>query len=170
MARSRANPRASTRTSTCERGAHLVSLMCAILVLAGCGEPDGEVAYDLAALVAEARVISELERLDFGTADTRSYLDEGWSRDESAADGTSFVWSTGESSSLRLFFSEQRDVQLNFRCWRFQYPEAPPQQVTVEVNGATIATVALAGGPTEYRVHVPASVVESGNNRVSFRY
>ena len=32
--------------------------MCAILVLAGCGEPDGEVAYDLAALVAEARVIS----------------------------------------------------------------------------------------------------------------
>ena len=77
--------------------------MCAILVLAGCGEPDGEVAYDLAALVAEARVISELERLDFGTADTRSYLDEGWSRDESAADGTSFVWSTGESSSLRLF-------------------------------------------------------------------
>ena len=144
--------------------------MCAILVLAGCGEPDGEVAYDLAALVAEARVISELERLDFGTADTRSYLDEGWSRDESAADGTSFVWSTGESSSLRLFFSEQRDVQLNFRCWRFQYPEAPPQQVTVEVNGATIATVALAGGPAEYRVHVPASVVESGNNRVSFRY
>ena len=38
------------------------------------------------------------------------------------------------------------------------------------MNGATIATVALAGGPAEYRVHVPASVVESGNNRVSFRY
>ena len=107
--------------------------MCAVLVQAVCGETDEDVAYDLATLLTEARVISELRRLDFGVADTRSYLDEGWSRDESAADGTSFVWSTGESSSLRLFLAQRRDVQLSFRCWTFQYPEAPPQQVTVEV-------------------------------------
>ena len=144
--------------------------MCAVLVQAGCGETDEDVAYDLATLVTEARVISELRRLDFGVADTRSYLDEGWSRDESAADGTSFVWSTGESSSLRLFLAERRDVLLSFRCWTFQYFEAPPQQVTVEVNGATIATVALPAGPAEYRVRVPASAVEPGSNRVSFRY
>jgi len=97
--------------------------MCAVLVHAGCGETDEDVAYDLAALVTEARVISERSRLDFGVADTRSYLDEGWSRDESAADGTSFVWSTGESSSLRLFLAQRRDVQLSFRAGRFSTPK-----------------------------------------------
>ena len=121
-------------------------------------------------LVSGALVSSETALLDFGVRDSRSYLLSGWSGDETATDGTSFVWATGASSRLRLFIAEPRPLALSFRAWPFRFLGAPPQRLALELNGAPVAEVALLDSPSEYRVPLPVELQREGDNTLDITY
>ena len=127
-----------------------------LLLSTGCA-PSRTATQDLVELSRRALVEGETALLDFGERDSRPHLVSGWSEDETATDGTSFVWATGASSSLRFFIAEPRPLQLSFRSWPFRFPGAPPQRLKLELNGAPLAELTLLDSPSEYRVPLLAS-------------
>jgi arylsulfatase A-like enzyme len=147
----------------------LLVVFLALPLSSGCGS-SAVSNRDLVELAAGALVSSETALLDFGARDSRPHLVAGWSEDETATDGTSFVWATGASSRLRLFIAEPRPLELSFRSWPFRFPGAPPQRLTLELNGAPLAELTLEDPPAEYRLPLPASVQIEGDNVLEVVY
>jgi arylsulfatase A-like enzyme len=121
-------------------------------------------------LLPQAKVTTETQFLDFGNAEARFRLVSGWSADETATDGMSFVWAVGPSSTVSLFVAEPRPLQLVFRCWPFHYAGAPPQRFELSVNGNDIGRIDLGTSPSEYRMSIPVHFQVSGENTVEIRY
>lgn len=144
-------------------------LTIALALSFGCA-PSRTTRQDLAELASGARVLSETAVLDFGARDVRPGLVSGWSGDETATDGTSFVWATGASSRLRLFVAEPRPLELSFRAWPFRFPGAPPQRLTLVLNGAPLSELTLGDSPAEYRLALPASLQIEGDNVLDVVY
>ncbi len=140
------------------------------VILAGCGSQDAHIAYDLVEHLPSAVVIRESPLLDFGSGSSRALLYAGWSRDEVAADGTTFVWGVGEGSSLNFFLAEPRDLALTFRCWPFSYPGAPSQTLTLWINGHDVGGLELGATALEYRIEVHAADLISGTNQLEIAY
>ncbi len=144
-------------------------LVVALAVSGGCRPGSGS-KRDLVELAAGSLVSSETALLDFGTRDSRPHLVSGWSQEETATDGTSFVWATGASSRLRLFIAEPRPLELSFRSWPFRFPGAPTQRLTLALNGAPLAELTLLDSPAEYRLSLPASLQTEGDNVLEVVY
>lgn len=146
------------------RGAVLA--LCLVAACARPPKPPLETVHDLVALFPVAEVRSEIGGLDFGTREARAALVSGWSRNETGADGVSFVWSLGEASAVEFFLASPRDLQVAIRCAPFMVPQA----MRVEVNGRSLGRVEMAAGLREYVIAVPRAVVTAGTNRLTFRY
>jgi len=125
------------------RRAAAVLFLCAL----ACSRPKVplETVHDLVALFPVAEVRSEVGGLDFGTHDARPALVSGWSRNETAADGMSYVWSQGEASVVEFFLAAARDLQVAIRC----APLSVPQSMQVEINGRALGRVVMAPGMRE---------------------
>ena len=150
------------------RGSWLSCLLLLVLST-GCRD-ERRVTHDFVALVPEALVSQETSLIDFGLEAVRDRLVAGFSADETAGDGTSFSWSEGESSVLRLFVGVPRTLSVTFRCWPFRFQGAPPQTLTLDVNGVEIQTLELAPEPGEYRVTLPEQFLVPGDNSLRLRY
>ncbi len=146
------------------RRAAAVLFLCVL----ACSRPKAplETVHDLVALFPVAEVRSEVGGLDFGTRDARPALVSGWSRNETAADGMSYVWSQGEASTVEFFLVAARDLQVAIRC----APLSMPQSMRVEINGRALSRVVMAPGMREYVIALPRTAVTAGTNRLAFRY
>jgi arylsulfatase A-like enzyme len=127
-----------------------------------------QVTYDFVERFPRADVETGL--IDLGTPEARGHLIEGWSYDEQGPGGLSFVWGTGDRSSLRVFVTQPRPLVLALRGWSLPFEGVPPQRVAVRVNEIPADAVDVAPEPAEYRVAVPAGSWVFGENRIELHY
>ena len=128
------------------------------------------VLLDLAAARDGAALHTETSRLDFGAPAARFHVLEGWSRDETGADGTTFVWGLGPASTLRLDLLGRRPLELSLRGWPFSPAGAEPQTVELIFNGRSLAHWTLEPRAATYRASIPEEAVKVGDNEVELRY
>lgn len=126
------------------------------------------VRHNLVAMFAGAEALVETHRVDFGTRDSSPFLLSGWSFDEVAGDGSTFVWSLGAASEVGFYIVERRPIDLEMRAWPLIAPGLPEQRVTVAVNGETISAIALGIEPGSYRLAIPSSRLQPGWNSLRF--
>lgn len=62
------------------------------------------------------------------------------------------------------------DRLVRFRAWPFSWEGAPPQSVTLSVNGARVATLSLPGGAAVQGVVTPAAAWRDGENALAFEF
>ncbi|HEV2853690.1 MAG TPA: sulfatase [Thermoanaerobaculia bacterium] len=143
-----------------------------LLCLLACGK-DGkprvplETVHDLTAGVDIAEIDREPGLVDLGTPGARPWLREGWGQDE-ADGGRTFVWSDGPESRLELFLAAARDVPLTLRGLPYPAPGAPPQEVSLVLNGDVVGR--FVPGREDGRVVLPAGSLRAGANQLVFRY
>lgn len=135
-------------------------------LLAGC-ESENTPLYDFAVNLSQGELQYERGLVDFGTAAARKHLSSGWFIDEEA-DGETFVWSEGQSSTLEFFLARPRPLSISFRCAWFGPGEH--QEMTVYLNGQHVALVTLQPGWQDYRLSLPANGLQAGSNRLQFDY
>jgi arylsulfatase A-like enzyme len=143
------------------------------LFLAACSpaaQAPRQVVHDLVALFPAAEARREVGGIDFGSFEARVHLVSGWSRNERAEDGTSYVWSQGEVSVVEFFLSASRDLQAAIRCAPLLSPDGVQQALRPELNGHALAKVALAPGMRDYVIALPRTALVAGTNRLVFRY
>ncbi len=134
-----------------------------------CGsDPVDEVRHDLVAAFAGAEELRETDRLDFGSLDARSFLVSGWSIDEEAQAGLTFVWSVGEASEVRFYVVERRAIDFSMRAWALTPESLPEQRINVLVGGQTIGEVALRTQPASIPLTIPPAQLERGWNILRF--
>lgn len=141
-------------------------------LLAACGEDPRDYTpfHDLIQKLPLAEIRREPELVDLGAPAIRPSLRGGWSWDETARDGKTFVWSDGPESALDFFLTEPRDVTVLFRGAPYFFRDEPAQQVTFVVNGGEAGTVAMQRGFNEYSIVLPERVLKEGDNRLVLRY
>jgi 4-amino-4-deoxy-L-arabinose transferase-like glycosyltransferase len=102
------------------------------------------------------------ETIDFGTPKARQYLMKGWSFDESAGGARpfGFVWAANDDATLLVRVENERDYQLQFRCYPFSYPGSPQQEVSVFIGDAFVQQVVLQEGWQTYTLDIPKDVLE----------
>jgi choline-sulfatase len=143
-------------------------LLVFFTALAGCGG-DGKPAeplqplYDLTEGLDVAEIDHEPGIVDLGTPEARPLLRKGWSRDEGA-----YVWSDGPESELDFFLAVPRDVPLTLRGEPYRSPGAPPQEVSILLNGGLFKKITVDG--TENRVVLPKRHLQAGMNSMVLRY
>jgi arylsulfatase A-like enzyme len=157
---------------TAGHGKPWLTLMPLLAVpLLGCvPTADDAVLLDLVESFHAAEVLSERSEIDLGTDSARPNLESGWSWNEVRRDGTTFVWSTGSRSSVRVFCTAPRDLVAWLRCAPFRFKGAPTQEITVGLNGHDVAKVELKPGMHEYGIALPSEMMTVGTNRMDFRY
>jgi arylsulfatase A-like enzyme len=106
-------------------------------------------------------------RLDFGEFATRDHFVAGWSIDERAKDGSTWVWSLGRHSSLVFWWYGDGAARLRVRLR--PVPPAPgvdsPLAVELRLNGQVVATRDLDGGGFRIvEVPLPAQTLRLGDN------
>ena len=151
-------------------GTRLAAIVLCGITVGSCGAQDVRDVHDLVELLPKASVITETPLLDFGTGSIRAHLYSGWSRNEVAADGTTFTWGVGERSTLRFFLAELRPLSLVFRCWPFLYPGTLSQRLTLSINGHDVGSLELETTALEYRIEVRAEDLVSGINELEVAY
>lgn len=151
--------------------------LSALLLIAGlsssCGRESAvAVDVDLASEWSSALVALEPAHMDVGTVDARSHLAAGWYYDErNRASGETFVWSRGASSEVDFHLGWRRDLRLDFRCRPFQFPGAPPQTLSFELNGHSLGDgLELQPLSKTYSIVLPATAQIFGRNRLVVRY
>jgi len=143
---------------------HWVALLLIVIAAAGCSR---ECADSLVPQLPRAQFAPETWLIDFGLPDFRTHLVSGWGGDERwGEEQFSFVWSAGPSSVIRANRYGSAAVRLRFRC----APKGAEQTVTTLLNGEPVATTALAPGFSIHEVTVPAPRLQTGENRIEFRY
>jgi hypothetical protein len=122
--------------------------------------------------VACARPVEETRFLNFDPETTTGRLGTGWSGFERTAEGDTFVWAQARAATLKLEVGAGDDRLVRFRAWPFRFPGAPPQTVTLFVNGARVETSAMGDGPRVYGFLAPAAAFRKGANelRLEFAY
>ena len=147
-----------------------IGILPALLGALGCGDaPLPPVAIDLVERFPLAKTRTETRSIEFASPESRAQLIDGWGPPQRGVD-RSFVWGEGEHSTLRLTIGQPRPLDLRFRCRPFRFPGAPPQTVTVRVNGHDVGRSQLAPRAQVYEVWVPAHLWVPGENRVEFHY
>jgi hypothetical protein len=108
--------------------------------------------------------------IDFGEPASRAYRGEGWGEEEEIA-GPRANWATAKRARLFLPVSAIADHHLSFSALSFTFPGAPPQSVTLVVNGRIrLPTITLKEGWQPYEVTVPASALRMGLNEVMWEF
>ena len=163
------------------RCSHLLPLSLVLVLQAGCGtscEPwaasgpaaRAPVEYDFVASLPVAEVNREVASISFGTKAARVHLREGWSADETDADGRSFVWSEGEESTLEFFLASVRPLALAFQCAPSVVSGSEPQWVFLSLNGHAVGEYQLEPRRHRYRTSLPVEALTAGHNRLAIRY
>jgi arylsulfatase A-like enzyme len=160
------------------RAVSIPSVSRFVLVLAGvcllghvgCRGAEPTSSVDLVGLFGLAELETETEVVDFGAAEARAFLLEGWSFNQKAPGGRDFVWGLGARSVLRLVVGEPRDLRLRFRVRAGVSPEEEAQRLEVVVSGQSVGTTHLRRGAAWYSVPVPGSLLVPGENQIEFRY
>ncbi len=149
-------------------GTGIAAASIALALVAGQARSLPPKAYDFIEEFPTAAVRTETAEIDFGTAAARPHLIDGWSHDERNQQ-YSFVWGTGDHSTLVWFLIEPRDLTLRFRCWPLA-AKSRRQTITVAVNEQTLQTIELGPRGGTYSVPVPAEALRPGDNRALFGY
>ncbi|MEM8960424.1 MAG: sulfatase [Acidobacteriota bacterium] len=140
-----------------------------VTTLVGCLEPAWlDEQHDLIATFPHATVDTEMGLIDFGTPAARPRLGAGWSWDE-ANESTTYVWGTGDVSTLDLYLSAIRDLDATITGSAFRDPGAPRQEVTVVLNDEDIATLDLSTGD-RHDFRLPAETQRRGRNTLELQY
>ena len=108
--------------------------------------------------------------LNFDAEGSTGALTSGWSGFEKTESGDTFVWAQAREAKLGLLASGVAERLVRFRAWPFRYAGAPPQTVTISVNGVKLPTVTLGEGPRVYSVTSPGSAWKPGLNVLSFEF
>ena len=144
----------------------------AVLVLAGCDRGDDlDLAHDLAALLPSAEVTAEPRAIAFTAPEDRRHLRSGWSRlERDRVRERGFAWGLGEASTVDFHLFEARDLELRLEGRPLNAPGAPPQAVTVAVNGSTVAEIELRPQLEVYDLPLPGELLVAGANRLELAY
>jgi hypothetical protein len=111
-------------------------------------------------------------RLDLGMSGAEPYVGGGWdySITEQPYDATG-IWATDTTADLYLPLDGPKDVTLRLVLAPLTYEGAPPQKVSIRVNGASVLKgQALAPGWQTLQAQVPASATRRGPNRVTLDF
>jgi len=121
------------------RAEGLLAAACGLWACGGGPPPPGARPLgDLAAEIAIGQVHQEVPVIDLGTAVARPHLVAGWSWDERTDDGEpdeTFVWALGDSSTIRFFLAEPRDLTVRLRGRPFRFDGSSPQTVEILADG-----------------------------------
>lgn len=146
------------------------------LTLAACSPehaPPRQVAavHHLVAELPAAELHREVGTLDFGTAEARPFLMEGWYPNEGGRGGRpTIVWSRGRTSALEFWLATPREIRADLRCSPFDPQDGQPQVVTVELNGRPVGQLTLRPRMNDYSIELPVAAQVAGRNRLVFRY
>ncbi len=104
---------------------------------------------------------------DPGSGDVRSAmaLGEGWAGDEEIQ-GAGARWAVSQDARLFLPAEAAVDHLLELTALPFQYPDAPQQAITPEVNGQRLERLVLEPGWATVAWQVPAALLRPGLNEV----
>jgi hypothetical protein len=108
-------------------------------------------------------------RIDIGTpADEGALLLEGWHAPE--VDGsTTYRWTTREAGVLLPLDRAER-LLFQVQAQAFQFEGAPPQQVTLVVNGRSFGPADVTGGWQVTEIETPADAWNRGINRLHLQF
>ena len=124
-------------------------------------------AYDL---LAASRLLgggAATGEIDIGERDG-PFVGDGWHGAERDG-GRSFRWAT-RSAAVEAPLNHPADLVVEVVVRPYQPPKAPPQQLTLVVNGAPQAPVTLAAGWRAASVIVPRAAWRSGVNHLELRF
>lgn len=143
-----------------------------LLGLLACGKDERpraplETIRDLTAELGAAEIDREPGMVDVGTPEARAWLRKGWAQDE-VAEGHTFVWSDGPESEVEFFLAATRDVPLTLHGEPYPVPGAPPQEVSLILNGDAVGH--FTAGGAEGRIVLPERSLRAGTNRLVLRY
>ncbi|RME49914.1 MAG: hypothetical protein D6796_04095, partial [Caldilineae bacterium] len=108
-------------------------------------------------------------RLDFGDWPADPYRGEGWAANEQIG-GVGANWAVGAEAQIFFPYRGTGDRRLSLRLTPFDYPGAPPQAMTLLLNGQPIGEQALASGWQVVEVPLPAEALRPGLNRLALRF
>ena len=133
-----------------------------VLVLAASAcAPERRTAVDLVQTFAEAELRGD--ELDLATlAADPAFERRGWSRLEGPA-GRRMAWAQGPRSRLRLPFQSTGDKELYMRV-RSHESLGPSLPLSLALNEAPLAQIAVAPAEQELRVVIPSSAQKRGDN------
>jgi hypothetical protein len=117
-----------------------------------------------------ARPVPEPRFLNLDPESTAGALGPGWSGFEKTDRGDTFAWAQAREAEVRLVAPGAADRLVRFRAWPFEWEGAPPQTVSVSVNGTKFATVTLSPGPAVYSGVAPAAAWKEGANTLAFEF
>jgi arylsulfatase A-like enzyme len=145
------------------------------LTLAACSPrhtPPQRVAavHNLVTELPAAELHREVGTIDFGTAEARPFLTEGWYSNEGGGRRPTIVWSRGRESALEFWLATPREIRADLRCSPFDPQDGQPQVVTVELNGHPAGQLTLRPQMNDYTIALPAAAQVAGRNRLVFRY
>jgi hypothetical protein len=124
----------------------------------------------LAALVLAGgcRRVEETRSLNFDPETSSGALVAGWDSFEKTETGDTFVWAHAREARLVVQSRGDGDRLVRFRCWPFGFAGAPPQTVTLLVNGRKIDTLTLGGEARVYALPTPRDAWRRGANELTF--
>lgn len=129
------------------------------------------VVHNLVAELPAAELHRETGAIDFGTAEARAVLREGWYQNEGGGQGgPTVVWSKGRRSTLEFWLAAPRALRAEMRCAPYEPPDGLPQRVTILLNGRQIGELSLRPKLNGYALELPAAAQVAGRNRLEFRY
>ena len=119
---------------------------------------------------ASCRPLEETRSLNFDPETTAGALESGWDRFEKSDSGDTFVWARAREARLVVQSRADGGRLVRFRCWPFAYPGAPPQTLTLSVNGRRFETITLGGDAGVYAFDVPEDAWTRGANTLAFTF
>jgi hypothetical protein len=116
------------------------------------------------------RAARETGFLNLDPESSTGALASGWSGFEKTEPGDTFVWAQARDVTARVFAGGPGERLVRFRAWPFLWEGAPPQTVTVSVNGVRLETLTLWPGPRVYAVTSPGPAWKEGENTLTFSF
>lgn len=145
----------------------LVALLILGCVPSGCDDRAVE-SLDLIPLAQFGLWRNERSQIPVDREDVPEF-GEGWTRSRNAPGGKHFRWASDSVSILNLLCVEPRDLELQMVARPFTWKGAPPQSVTVELNGTELGSWGISG-PTTLRIPLPAVKLRPGDNTILFSW
>ena len=129
------------------------------------------VVHNLVTELPAAELHREVAAIDFGTAEARGVLREGWYQNEGGGrQGPTVVWSKGRRSVLEFWLAAPRTLRAELRCMALDPQDGQLQVVTVELNGRRIGEFTLQPKMADYSIDLPPAAQAAGRNQLDFRY
>jgi mannosyltransferase len=105
--------------------------------------------------------------LSFGPGEDL-FMQSGWYGAE-GANGDFTRWA-GRTATLLIPAGETLDRRVDFRAMPISFPGAPPQVMSISINGAPLARIAISEGWNDYSIAAPRDRWLWGINTLSFAF